>query len=102
MMADTFDVYADSFSISVSVWGTNVTFSLREAIPSPTTPSIPDTLGTVRMSKEQLKALVYLARQQILNFEFEHGVVTDLPTQVLSQLRIPREDWDAFWKRRGD
>ena len=97
-MPEPFEIYTDSFTVTVSAWGANISFDLREAHPESTSIKQPERLGTVRMSNEHLKALTYILRRQVLQFENAEGVRCDVPTQVLSQMRIAREDWDAFWQ----
>ena len=96
-MPEPFEIYTDAFTITVSAWGSNMSFQLREAHPEATSIKQPERLGTVRMSTEHLKAMIFLMRKQVLLYEQGQGVRHDLPTQVLSQMQIPREDWDAFW-----
>ena len=98
-MTEPFDLYSDSVMVSTTPWGANLSFQLREAHPSPP-PNIaqPMQLGTIRMSTEHLKVMAFIIRRQILEHEREGGVSYDVPTAVLSQLQIAREDWDIFWK----
>ena len=49
------------------------------------------------MSNEHLKTMVMLLRRQILQHEQNSGIKVDVPSQVLAQLGVAREDWDAFW-----
>ena len=97
-MAEPFEIYADAFTITVSAWGANMSFQLREAHPEATSIKQPELLGTVRMSNEHLKAMVFMLRRQILQYESDQGVSCEVPTQVLAQMRIAREDWDSFWR----
>ena len=97
-MAEPFDVYCDSFTVTVTAWGANLTFQLREAHPEATSIKQPERLGTVRMSNEHLKAITFILRRQVIQYEQQQGVRCDLPVQVLSQMGIAPEDWDAFWK----
>lgn len=97
-MADPFDIYADAFTITVTAWGANLSFQLGDAHPSPQTIRQPDRLGTVRMSIEHLKTMVFMLKRQVQLHEQNNGVTVEVPTQVLSQLGIAREDWDAFWR----
>ncbi len=97
-MSEPFEIYADGFTITVSAYGSNMSFQLREAHPEATSIKQPELLGTVRMSNEHLKAMVFTIRRQIKQFEGDQGVRFDIPTQVLSQMRIAREDWDSFWQ----
>ena len=100
-MPEPFDIYADAFTITVTPWGANMTFQLREAHPSPTAIQQPTQLGTIRMSNEHLKTMIFMLRRQIMSHEETSGTRCDVPTQVLAQLGIPREDWDAFWAPGG-
>ena len=54
-MSDPFDIYSDVFAISITPWGANLSFQLREAHPTTVSPKQPKQLGTVRMSNEHLK-----------------------------------------------
>jgi hypothetical protein len=51
------------------------------------------------MSVEHLKAMVTVIRRQVLLVESETGVKAELPNNVLNQLQISQEDWDAFWRQ---
>ena len=96
-MTEPFDLYADAFTVTVTPWGANLSFQLREAHPSPTSIQQPTHLGTIRMSNEHLKTVIFILRRQIRLHEETNGTSCDVPTQVLSQLGIAREDWDALW-----
>jgi len=100
MPEQSFDVYADAFIVSVTAWGANISFELHEPHPSPQAPKPSTRLGTVRMSIEHLKTMTYMLKRQVGLAEQNTGVIVDLPTQLLSQLGIAREDWDAFWAQR--
>jgi hypothetical protein len=97
-MAEPFDVYADQFLITLTPFGANLSFQAREAHPSPHAVPASTPLGTVRMSVEHLKVMVMMVRNQVKTMESQTGVKFDVPTDVLSQLKIAREDWDYFWK----
>ena len=96
-MTDAFDLYSDAFTVTVTPWGANLSFQLREAHPSPTSVQQPAHLGTIRMSNEHLKTVIFMLRRQVLLHEEGTGTSYAVPTQILSQLGIAREDWDAFW-----
>lgn len=97
-MPEPFDVYADAFIVSITPFGANLSFEIREAHPSPNAPAPLRRLGTVRMSVEHLKVMGMILRNQVRAVESQSGVKFEVDTQVLSQLRIPKEDWDSFWK----
>lgn len=102
MPEQPFDVYADAFIVTVTAWGVNISFQLHEAHPSPQAAKPSTRLGTVRMSIAHLKTMVYMLKQQVVLAERNTGVVVDVPTQVLAQLGIGRDDWDPFWaQKRG-
>jgi hypothetical protein len=93
-----FDVYADGFIVTITPFGANLSFSLREAHPSPNKPPEVKPVGTVRMSVEHLKTVVWMTRHQIRQVESQLGVKADVPKAILNQLNIPPEDWEDFWK----
>ena len=98
---DLFDVYSDAFTITVTPWGANITFSLHQPHPSGPSSQPPQELGTIRMSNEHLKAMVFMLRRQVMQHEEASGVRCEVPIRVLAQLGIAPEDWQVFWTRRG-
>ncbi|MBI4298530.1 MAG: hypothetical protein HY666_02065 [Chloroflexi bacterium] len=99
-MADQFDVYADNFTITVTPFGVNLSFGVRE--PHPSTARVPQSthLGTIRMSTEHLKTMIMIMRRQVLQVEEGTGVKAEVPREILNQLQIAYEDWAAFWKNQ--
>ncbi len=95
---EPFDLYTDQFTITITPFGANLTFHLRE--PHPSAGKVPQaqTLGTMRSSVEHLKTMVMIIRTQILSVEEQFGVKAEVPRELLNQLKIPIEDWEAFWK----
>ena len=98
-MPDPFDAYTDAFKVTVTPFGANLSFQLREAHPTPHEAPKLETLGTVRMSVEHLKLMAVMIRNQIRRSEEQTGITFQVPTNVLTQLGIPPEDWTAFWNR---
>ena len=98
-MSDPFDIYSDVFAISITPWGANLSFQLQEAHPTSVSPKQPEQLGTVRMSNEHLKTLIFISTRQLKRYERDNGVQCQIPTQVLGQLGIALEDWDVFWQQ---
>lgn len=97
------DVYADQVAIHMGPFGCAINFSLSNAVPPPPGGAIQgEIVSTVRMSHEHLKVMVFLLRRQMLEFEGRTGVRVPIPQQVLNQLRIGREDWDACWRAGHD
>ncbi len=94
-----FDLYADAFTITITPFGANLSFGVRE--PHPSSGKVPQikNLGTMRMSVEHLKTMVMIVRNQVRRIEDEMGVRAEMPRSILAQMNIPPEDWDAFWRR---
>ena len=95
---EPFDAYADQFTITITPFGANLSFGVREAHPSTGRAPQSEHLGTIRMSVEHLKTMVMVIRRQILRVEAETGIRADVPRDILNQLQISPEDWGAFWK----
>ena len=95
---EPFDLYADQFTITLTPFGANLSFGVREPHPSPSQTPTSDHLGTMRMSVEHLKTMVMVMRRQVMQVESQTGVRHEVPRDVLNQIHIPPEDWDAFWK----
>ena len=106
MSQEPFDVYTDSFVVATSVWGTNLIFDVREPHPTSATGSATSSLsrrlGTVRMSNEQLKVLVFMCYRHMTRQEGELGFEYDLPEEILNQLSIPVDEWNNFWSLEED
>ena len=95
---EPFDLYADQFTITITPFGANLTFALREPHPPPGRAPQSQDLGTMRMSVEHIKTMVMIIRKQILKVEEDMHVKAEVPPNILQQLDIPMEDWEAFWK----
>jgi len=98
MSDEQFDEFADQFTITITPFGANLSFAVREAHPSPGKPPQAKTLGTIRMSVEHIKTMVMLLRRQIREVETKTGVKAEVPSEILNQLQISKDDWDEFWK----
>lgn len=95
---EPFDAYSDQFTITLTPFGANLSFSVREAHPSPTVPPQIKKIGTIRMSTEHLKSMVFIMRRQVLQVEAESGVKAEIPISTMNQMGIAPEDWDNLWK----
>lgn len=95
---EPFEEYCDAFTVSITPFGANLSFSLREAHPSTAKQPRIEHLGTIRMSVEHLKTMVMMIRRQIIQAERDTGVHVEVPSNLLNQLGIAPEDWDQFWK----
>ncbi len=96
-MNEPFDVYADSFSVSITAWGSKLSFRLSSPVTDSTNVGERETLGTIRMSNELLKVIVFLIRKQIIDREDEYDVQFDVPQWVLEQVGASDDEWDDFW-----
>lgn len=96
-MHEPFDVYADSFNVSITAWGAKLSFRLSNPDSEAADNAERQTLGTIRMSNELLKVMVFLLKEQIVDRENEYDVQFDVPQWVLEQLGVSDEDWDEFW-----
>ena len=96
---EVFDEFADAFTVTITPFGANLSFAVRPAHPAPTQVQQPLHLGTIRMSVEHLKTMVMVIRNQMLTMEQGSGIHAEVPLNILNQLNIAPEDWDAFWKR---
>ena len=101
-MDETFDIYSDSFLVSLNAWGASLTFHLTDPHPSPDVAREPVPLGTIRMSIEHLKVLAYMLRQYVISHEDFNDVDYDVPDTVLSQIGISRADWEASWDQEDE
>lgn len=96
--SELFDVYADQFTITITPFGANLSFGVREPHPSAGRQPQSRNLGTIRMSVEHLKTMVMIVRRQILLVEREAGVNAEVPRNILNQLGVAPDDWDTFWR----
>ena len=95
---ESFDVYADQFTVTITPFGANLSFGVQEPHPSVGRQSQSQNLGTIRMSVEHLKTMVMILRRQILKVEGETGVRAEVPNSILNQIGISPEDWQTFWR----
>lgn len=94
------DVYADQVGINVGPFGCTLNFGASLALPPAGGGTPGQPVATVRMSLEHMKLMSFLLRRQLLQFERESGVHIEIPSDVLNQLRIGREDWQECWRDR--
>lgn len=87
------ELYVDQFRVTGSAYGAALTFGLSPAHPTPGMAPPAKELVTLRMSLEHLKVMAMVLRKYLKNMEAQSGITINVPTQVLSQLGIPLEDW---------
>ena len=96
--ADPFDVYVDQFTCMLGPYGAALNFSRTAPMPSaPGTPPRTDPVGTVRMSMEHLKSLVFIVKRLLDQLEENEGVTYGVSMRVMNEMKIAPEDWEAFW-----
>ena len=99
-MDEPIDLYCDQFQMITSPFGATLSFLISPPTP-PAPGSSPRTerLATIRMSLEHLKTMAFVIRNQVLNHEQQTGTTIQIPVQILNSMKIPPEDWEAFWKK---
>jgi len=98
-MGEPIDVYADQFQMHTGPYGCTLNFLLTHPTPPPPGSAVQATrVATVRMSLEHMKVMTFMLRQQLLEYERRTATAVQLPGEMLNQLRIGREDWDALWR----
>ena len=92
-----FDEYADQFTITIHSFGANLSFAASVPHPPTTGQTQSQHLGTIRMSVESLKTMVFVIWHQIVRIEQSTGAVK-VPGEVLDQFQISLDDWNALWR----
>ncbi len=98
-MAEPFDEYVDQFTANAGPYGIVLNFS--RTAPKPIAPgSSPqvEEVGSVRMSMELYKVMVYILKKQVQEIESQLGVSVPVSFMVLNSLKIGPEDWEQFWR----
>ena len=94
---DAFDVYANTFGVTVTPMGGSLWFSLNKTETEPMNPGVNQYLGTVRMSNELLKLLTYFLHSYIIHQEYQLQVEWPVPNDMLERSNISPTQWAAFW-----
>ena len=92
------DLFADTFDISVQPFGSLLKFRLT--VPGPQQPPVVEDVATVRTTTATMMAMAFVVRRVVMQLR-EQGYSVELPTAVLNQMQISRDDWDAFWRTGG-
>lgn len=100
MEEEKFECFADTFKLSLSPWGANLTFGLSAAgsIVEPETQKRPVDLGTIWMSNELLKLMVFALRNYLIQHESQNMMQYNVPSWVFSQMGIDPAEWHLFWQ----
>ena len=102
MPSEPFDEYIDQFFSTINPFG--VAIRLRRSSPALSTPDnvIKDIdVGTLRMSAEHLKTMVFVLWRQVRTEERNRGAKIAVHPDILKQLAAV-EDWEEFWKPLQD
>lgn len=97
-MSEHFDEYIDQFFSTIDPFG--VAIRLRRSspdLPSPGNNNVFLDVGTIRMSAEHLKTMVYVLWRQVRQEEHMRGMSISVRRDILAQI-APQEDWEQFWK----
>ena len=98
MPDEQFDEYADQFLIGIGAYGASLIFQRTSAAPTAQgEPSETISIGTIRMSLEHLKSMVFILKRQVDDLESSQGIDVRLPQRTLNEMQIAPEDWDSFW-----
>ena len=101
MPAEPFDVYSDYTSYWINHWGTNICFFLNSPLPNVEGRRDTALLGTVRVSNEHLKILLFNMCRTLVSEEQRTGASYDATDEVLEGAGISREGWSRFWDAAG-
>jgi hypothetical protein len=100
-MAEPFDTYSDYVSFWTTHWGTNLVFYSQAPVPDPDGSRQQNLHGTVRMSNEHLKVVLYVIARNLAQHEIRTGANYDATAEILAQMGVPKEDWERFWGQFG-
>ena len=100
-MDEPFDVYSDYVTFWTTHWGTNLSFHSQDPVPEPDGSRHQNLHGTVRMSNEHLKVLLYVIARNLAQQGIRTGANYDATDEILVQLGVSREDWGRFWGQFG-
>ena len=89
------EFYADMFEVVGGAYG--IVLNFMKSPPVPRT-ELKETVARIRMSWEHTKAMTFIMQRHVKKVERDAGVSYPMPTKVLSDMGIAKEDWDSFWK----
>jgi len=87
------EVYADTFQMTTTPFGVNMTFGVREPHPAGARQAPSSDLVVVRMSPEHAKVMAMMMRKQLKQHEEQNGITIQVPHTVYAQLGLAEEDW---------
>ena len=93
------DLYADQFQVNVGPFGCTLNFQISSSTPAvPGSPPQIERIATIRVSLELLKAMAFLLHRQVVAYESQTQTPVGLPVEVLRNMQVRQEDWEAFWR----
>ena len=97
-MPEPIDAYCDQFNLLMGPFGCALIFSAtRPVLVKPDVRVAGDTVATLRMSIEHLKAMAFLLQRNLREYQKQTQIQIPLPEAVLSDLKITPQEWKAFW-----
>lgn len=89
------EYYTDMFEVVGGPYGITLNFMKSPPVPRTETK---ETVARIRMSWEHAKAMTFIMQRHVKTVERDVGVSYPMPSKVLSEMGIAKEDWDSFWK----
>lgn len=89
------EFFTDMFEVVGGPYGIVINFMKSPPVPRTETK---ETVARIRTSWEHAKAMTFVMQRHVKKIEQDMGVSYPLPSKVLSDMGIAKEDWDTFWK----
>jgi hypothetical protein len=93
------DYYSDSFQVVAGPYGVVLKFAkAMTEIPASGTLER-EQVATIRMSWEHAKTMTFKMAELIKRIEEMSNVSYPLPVKVMTELNVPKKEWDSFWEK---
>ena len=99
---EPFDIYSDYTTFWMNHWGMAVSFFLQPGVrstPTEDAAQIGKLLGTVRLSNEHMKSVLFSMARTIVSEEDRTGANYDLTDELCRQMGVSTDQWTSFWNR---
>jgi len=93
MTEEVFQGYSDTFEVASNPYGMVINFNLSP----PSVKVEQSVVARIRVSFEMAKVLTFMMLRNIKTRESQTGVSYPIASEILSNLKIAKEDWDALW-----
>jgi len=90
------EYYSDQFMLAGGPYGVVISLAKSPAEPAPG--KVAETVARIRMSYEHLKTMTFVLARHVKKVERENAVSYPIPSKILSNLGVAKEDWDGFWE----